>query len=290
MSGTDPSETGPGGAGIDGTDVSDAGPGGASTSGTAAITTLSITPVKSTRLHTVQSIQLDRTGAAGDRRLFVIDRRDRMVNAKLVGELQTVVAELDERAGRLSLTFPDGLTVAGALPRGGDELDVSFFSQRRRVRLVEGPWSRALSERLGQPLRLVAGDPAIDRGADGAVTLISRASLARLASEAGVEQVDARRFRMLVEIDGVAAHEEDAWVGKRVRIGAALVRFDGHVGRCLITRRDPETGRIDLPTLDVLRAYRGDVDATEPLPFGIYGRVLQPGRVTVGDPVAPVSH
>ena len=91
---------------------------------------------------------------------------------------------------------------------------------------------------------------------------------------------------MLVEIDGVAAHEEDEWVGARVRIGEVLVRFGGHVGRCLITSRDPESGVVDLPTLDVIRDYRGGVDATEPLPFGIYGEVVEPGRVAVGDPVS----
>jgi uncharacterized protein YcbX len=94
---------------------------------------------------------------------------------------------------------------------------------------------------------------------------------------------------MLIEIDGVDAHAEDAWVGSDVRVGQALVRLAGHVGRCLITSQHPETGRVDLPTLDVLRAYRGDVDSTEPLPFGVYGEVLEPGVVRVGDSVEPLG-
>jgi hypothetical protein len=90
---------------------------------------------------------------------------------------------------------------------------------------------------------------------------------------------------MLIEIDGVEAHAEDAWVGHAVRIGEASVAFEGHVGRCLITSRDPDTGVVDLPTLDILRDYRRDLDTTEPLPFGVYGRVLEPGTVRVGDAV-----
>ena len=76
---------------------------------------------------------------------------------------------------------------------------------------------------------------------------ISAYSLAALARAAGEPGVDARRFRMLVEIDGVAAHEEDAWIGTTVRIGAALVRVAGHVGRCSITTR-PTSPRVTART------------------------------------------
>ncbi len=166
-------------------------------------------------------------------------------------------------------------------------IEVHFYSGLLSGRLVAGPWSEAISNFAGQPLRLVeAGDEgAVDRGASGAASLISRASLSRLAEEGGCGGVDVRRFRMLIEIDGVQAHAEDAWVGTAVRVGEALLRFEGHVGRCLITSRDPDTGVVDLPTLDILREYRGGLGTTEPLAFGVYGRVLEPGRIRVGDPV-----
>jgi uncharacterized protein YcbX len=91
---------------------------------------------------------------------------------------------------------------------------------------------------------------------------------------------------MLIEIDGVPAHAEDSWVGRELRIGGASLRFEGHVGRCLVTCRDPDSGEVTLPTLDLLRSYRGELDTTEPLAFGIYGRVLQGGVIRVGDPVS----
>jgi uncharacterized protein YcbX len=77
-------------------------------------------------------------------------------------------------------------------------------------------------------------------------------------------------------------------VGRRTRVGEAVIAWGGHVGRCLVTSRDPDTGQIDLPTLDILRDYRGHCATTEPLPFGIYGAVLEPGTARVGDPVTPV--
>jgi uncharacterized protein len=249
------------------------------------VTALSTTAVKGLRLRQVQQLELTDRGARGDRAFYIVDEAGRMINGKQCGELQTVVADYDETAGELTLTFADGTAVHGLL-EPGEQLETRFFSRRRDVRLVRGPWSEALSEHLARPLRIVQADSAVDRGREGAASLISRASLMRLAQEAGETAVDARRFRMLIEIDGVEPHAEDRWVGTRVAVGEAILAPRGHVGRCLITSRDPVTGEIDLPTLDVLGAYRRDLDSTEPLPFGIYAEVVQPGAVRVGDTVA----
>jgi uncharacterized protein YcbX len=127
----------------------------------------------------------------------------------------------------------------------------------------------------------------VDRGRFGAATLLSLASLERLRVESGSESpVDRRRFRMTFGVDGVDAHEEDSWVGRRVRVGDALVVPIGNVGRCVITTQNPDTGVSDLDTLKGLAAYRRDIETTEPLPFGVHASVVEPGRVRVGDPVA----
>jgi hypothetical protein len=252
---------------------------------------LAVTAVKATRLRGVDSIDLGHEGVHGNRRFYLIDSRDRMINGKLIGELQRVIADYSDARRTLRLELPDGTVVEDEI-RLGDEVTTRFFSQTTQGHVVEGPWSTALSDCFGKPLRLVeVGDrgTAVDRGPAGAVSLISRASLARLAEAGGKESIDSRRFRMLIEIDGVAAHDEDLWVGQTVRIGEATVAFGGHVGRCLITSRDPETGTIDLPTLDTLGDYRGGVGSTEPLPFGIHGQVLEPGTVRVGDAVSPMG-
>jgi uncharacterized protein YcbX len=90
---------------------------------------------------------------------------------------------------------------------------------------------------------------------------------------------------MLFEVDGVHPYAEDAWIGRRVRIGGAVVTPAGNVGRCVVTTRDPATGRTDFDTLGVLATYRRDVESTEPLPLGVAGHVVSPGGVRVGDPV-----
>ncbi|MEA2219039.1 MAG: uncharacterized protein QOJ35_1665 [Solirubrobacteraceae bacterium] len=251
----------------------------------ATVTALATTPVKGLRVTARTELTLTAAGAPDDRRFHLVDERGWMVNGKQVGELSTIVAEY--RDGTLALTFPGGEVVADMVALG-PPIDTRFFSRPARARPVLGPWSDALSAYAGRPLRLVesAGRSGVDRGRAGGVSLISRASLDGLARVAGTDGVDARRFRMLVEIDGVTAHAEDEWIGAAVRIGGALVRIGGHVGRCLITSRHPESGFVDLPTLDLLRSYRGGLDTTEPLAFGVYGEVLEGGRVAVGDAVA----
>jgi MOSC domain-containing protein len=118
------------------------------------------------------------------------------------------------------------------------------------------------------------------------VTVLSTGSLEAMRQAAGVrEPIDPRRFRMLFGIDGVGPHEEDTWLGRRIRIGEAAVVFKGNVGRCIVTSRHPETGVRNLPTLDILAEYRGEVETTERLPFGVWGAVSEPGWVRLGDPV-----
>ncbi|MGN6868043.1 MAG: MOSC domain-containing protein [Solirubrobacteraceae bacterium] len=258
----------------------------------ASVVGLAFTPVKATRLHAVDRVELGPDGLLENRRFYVIDDRGRMINSKIVGELQTVVADYSHADRTLKLSLPDGQVMEGQVTLG-DEVEVRFFSTERTGRLVEGAWSEALSAVAGRPLRLVEPSSpggGVDRGAGGAVSLISRASLAQLAEVGGVDSLDSRRFRMLIEIDGVSAHAEDRWVDDgSVRIGGAVVAFTGHVGRCLITSRDPDSGVVDLPTLDLLGSYRGSLETTEPLPFGVWGRVVTPGTVRVGDEVVPLD-
>ncbi len=152
---------------------------------------------------------------------------------------------------------------------------------------VIGPWEEALSSFASRPVTLLWSLlHASDRGrAGGSVTLVSRASLERLREEAGASTpVDGRRFRMTFDIDGVGPHEEDTWIGAFVEVGDAKVVVEGDVGRCVVTSHDPDRGVTDLDTLGTLARYRPD-GRSEPLPFGVYARVVEPGRVRLGDAV-----
>jgi uncharacterized protein YcbX len=250
---------------------------------------ISIAPVKALHVVNPDEVELGHAGVAGDRRFWLVDRDGRLANNKKRPALLRVHPAWDETTRQLVLSFPDGSEVAGVV-EPGEPVEAEMYGLPHASRAVPGPWQEALSDHAGEPLTLLWSESgAVDRGTGGgAATLISRGSLERLGQEAGVAgPVDGRRFRMLFEIDGVEAHEEDEWFGRRVGIGDAVVAFVGDVGRCVVTKKNPDTGEHDLETLDTLAAYRRE-GRTEPLPFGVHGAVVQPGRVRVGDPVRPL--
>jgi hypothetical protein len=185
--------------------------------------------------------------------------------------------------------MPGGAAI-GDTVETGDEIEVNFWGDTKLGLLVTGPWSDAVSDLAARNLRLVeaVNGTAPDRGRSGATTLVSTAALSSLAAELGVDEVDGRRFRMHFGIEGVEAHAEDGWLERRVMLGEAVVIPKGNVGRCAVTTQNPDSGRSDLDTLKALARYRGELETTEPLPFGVYAAVAGAGRVRVGDAVGVV--
>jgi uncharacterized protein YcbX len=250
---------------------------------------LAVAPVKGLALVQRDEVELGPDGVAENRRFLLVDDEGRHYAALRDGRLLQVRPEAAD--GRLALTFPDGTTVAGRVALGA-ATTVDLYGRDEAVRVVDGPWAGALSRFAGRELRLVRTERpggGVDRGR-GPVTLVSRASLDELARTAGVDGVDGRRFRMLVGVEGVAAHEEDRWVGRRVRIGGAVVRPLEPVARCAVTTKNPDTGEVDFDSLRRIRAYRGPRAADgRSIDFGVFGQVVEPGRVRLGDPVEPLD-
>jgi uncharacterized protein YcbX len=238
------------------------------------VSALSIAPVKGMRVQPVDAVDLSEVGAAGDRRFVVVDAEQRLLLTTRNPRLLQVVPTLAD--GTLSLAFPDG-DVVRAVPEPGPPATTANYAGRPiRGHLVAGALSDAVAAHLGRPAQLLMLDAA-ERGADDApVTLMSDASLAALAAP------DARRFRMTIAIAGASAWEEHGWTGREIAAGAAVLRGRDPVGRCVVTTRDPESGRTDHPTLKALATLRGKDDVT----FGIWCDVVAPGAVRVGDAVA----
>jgi uncharacterized protein YcbX len=158
--------------------------------------------------------------------------------------------------------------------------------------VVGGPWAAALEAFAHRPVLLVRCDRPggtrikadEDRVRNG-VSLVSDGSLAELARQLGVDRVDARRFRMLIELEGADAHEEDTWIGGSVAAGSAVLSITKPDARCAIPTQNPDTGERDLDTLRTVLRYRGfrADDPEKKIDFGVLGEVLVPGTISVGD-------
>jgi uncharacterized protein YcbX len=246
---------------------------------------LSTTPVKSLLLHHPEAIALEPLGVVSDRRFYLIREDGRLLAGLHHGPLALVRADWEQGSDRLVLTFPAGEVVDGEVGLS-DPVLTDFWGHRVPGRLVEGPWAEALSGYVGRVIRLVKADAPAGAVDVEPLTLVSSESVAELARRADRSELDSRRFRMLIEVEGCAPHEEDTWIGRQVRLGDALIEIPGPVPRCATTTRDPSTGLRDLDTLRAIAAYRGKREGKK-VDFGVYGRVVTPGPVHVGDTVDP---
>jgi uncharacterized protein YcbX len=131
---------------------------------------------------------------------------------------------------------------------GGEELDVVELADRLGARSIK-----------------------LHRGAFDAapLSLIGRGTIGKL---------DPRRFRPNLLVDLPGDHAEDAWIGRTLRIGGLRMRVDRPDSRCTIITTDPDTGERD-PS--ILKALGRTHDACA----GVYGSVVEPGRVEIGDEV-----
>jgi uncharacterized protein YcbX len=246
----------------------------------ATVTQLSIAPVKGMRLAPADELRLGPSGAHGDRAFCVVDPETRLLLTTRTPGLLQLAPRWDGSV--LALRFPDGSEVAEEPAFGARATTANYEGRPIHGRLVGGALAEAVSAHLGRDVRLLARDDRERLADDAPVTLMSGASLAALAPALDGAVPDARRFRMTIAIDGVEAWEEHGWASREIEAGEAVLRGIDPVPRCVVTTRDPDDGRTDLPVLAALARLRGKRDVT----FGLWCEVVLPGRVRLGDAVA----
>ncbi|HZM72528.1 MAG TPA: MOSC N-terminal beta barrel domain-containing protein [Candidatus Polarisedimenticolia bacterium] len=253
----------------------------------AVVTRFSIAPVRSLGLEHPDTIDLTTVGVREDRRFYLVDQDGRLVDRLVSGRLAPIGAHTDADGERLRLTFPHGNVVEDDV-RLGEAVETYVYGRTAVGHVVEGPWAVALEPYARRWVRLVRTDRPGGTRDRAHASLVSRASVLALSAAAEVADVDARRFRMLIEIDGTAAHEEDRWVGGRIAIGDAILRINERDARCAITTQNPDTGERDVDTLRTIIRYRGLIPDRHGAPkamFGVLADIDQPGRIHLGDEV-----
>ena len=232
-----------------------------------------------------REISLTKTGAAGDREMFLIDDDDRLFSVTRSGAQLSAYSRMASN-DELVVEFDDG-ELSGPIVLGPAVLVDFYGSHTVAGQIVEGRWSEAFSARAGTRLRLVKADH--DNGGCDAhpVTLLGDASVAELARRSAMEAVDSRRFRMTIDFSGNVPHIEDTWEGRKLALGDAVLRVGGPTPRCNAITRHPDRGDSDLKALRLIKDYRGVANRQlrRSIDFGAYADVITPGTVRLGDSV-----
>lgn len=116
------------------------------------------------------------------------------------------------------------------------------------------------------------------------IFLLARTTLATMQARYPESIFDARRFRpnLLLDTDATEGFPENAWVGKRLRIGEAVFRIAMECPRCAMTT----LGFADLPKDPKVMRALVQANAGN---LGVYASVETPGRVGEGDPVELIA-
>jgi uncharacterized protein YcbX len=251
---------------------------------------ISVTPVKGTVVQHPESAALTVSGIPGNRLFYIVDEWGELLSGTEFGPLVQIRADHDRADDLLTLRFPDGSEVAGAADALGAAETTDFYGRPVASHVVEGPFAAALSAFCSRPVRLLR----CDRDGDGSdvepITVISFGSVRDLAERGGYDgELDARRFRLNLELEGCEPYEEDSWEGLQVGVGEATIEVGGQVPRCAFTTKHPDTGEKDWNTLTQIARHRPRIRGGGGLPFGVYARVTVPGVVRVGDRVTPLA-
>lgn len=180
--------------------------------------------------------------------------------------LMAVEAKLDTSAKALTLSHPNlaPVTVHPDLPDDSDAL-------------IE--WLHALWPiDLPSPTKVYrAKDSALTDVPGAWLSINSTSSLKALSHRTGAD-LSPHRFRGNIWVDGLAPWEEAGWLGKRLRIGDAVLEVKDQITRCKATMANPVTGQRDVDVLETLN----DLGHQE---FGVYAEVVESGDIALNAPV-----
>ena len=186
----------------------------------------------------------------------------------------------NERLASLAASF-DETTHTLTIARGGRQVARGDLRTGLGRQLIEQFLAAYMAQDLrGAPKIVAAPGHSFSDVAARCIHVVNLASVRELERAAG-RPVDALRFRANIYLDGLAAWEEDRWVGKTLKLGAQATAdvFDRTV-RCEATNVDPVTARRDMAVPALLQRTWGRSD------FGVYATVTAGGTVARGDPVA----
>ena len=187
----------------------------------------------------------------------------------------------DERLAALDTDYDDA-TCTLTIRRQGRVVARGRIDTQTGRTLIDQFFAAYMKDEMPGPFRTIeAPGHMFSDIAANAVSLINLAS-ARDIERVARAPVDPRRFRGNVLIDGLEKWAEMGWVGRTLRVGSDVrLQVFKTIQRCAATEVNPDTAQRDLNLPKLLRAGFGHVEC------GIYAKVVQGGRIAVGDAIVP---
>jgi uncharacterized protein YcbX len=179
-----------------------------------------------------------------------------------------MTAAYDEATGMLTITALDGRSLSVDPQSPGD---LESLAQELIDSGVRGPIKLKKADDL-------SGGHGFTDVPDRWISVQNQASIDRLARAVGAD-IDPRRLRGNVLVEGWEAFEEEALVGKTVRLGTAEVFVEEPINRCRAIDVNPDTASQDEDLVRALQGMRGQRS------LGIYARITKAGRMAPGDHV-----
>jgi uncharacterized protein len=217
-------------------------------------------PVKSMAAEALRSVSVGWHGLAGDRRWALV--RPGM-----------------ERSGFPWLTIREAPQLWRYEPYFADSENVE--ASKTLVRTPDGSELEvadpALAAHFGEGVRVMKQYSGVFDVMP--LSLLTVQSVEELSAAVGLPLTPSRfRPNILIDAPACGAFSEDGWTGSVLRVGGLRLRVDQRDKRCVMINIDPSSSNSD-PR--VLRTVASERDAR----FGVYGTVVEPGDIAVGDPV-----
>ena len=183
----------------------------------------------------------------------------------------------NERLASLRTTFDDQSHIFVVRHDGREAARGDLRTPAGRA-AIEDFFARYCADELrGPPRVLHAAGFSFSDVAMKVVSIINLASVSDLENYTGAP-VDPLRFRGNLYVSGWPAWQELDMVGQEIAVGNDVrLKIVKRIVRCAATNVDPETGARDLTIPETLMKTFGHADC------GIYGQVIAPGTVAVGD-------
>jgi uncharacterized protein YcbX len=230
-------------------------------------------PVKSMRGEQITSAAVDRRGLVGDRRFAVVDAEGKLGSCKNTQRFRRMDGLLDFQTG-----YPDDPAEAAA------SAPVLTGPSGTRHPVPSAEAQAAVRAHLGRQDVTIEAEAEVPHHDAAPLHVVSTATLDWFVQALQGVPADERRMRpnLVVHLPGAQAFAEDAWAGRRLRIGArddaVVVQWVKPTERCRTVNAEQD----DLPyTSQALKVLVG-----RGMELGVYLEVLTGGRVRVGDPVA----